>query len=109
MRIISLIVLSFNVFSQETDKFLAVIPKDYYVAKNFNVLNKDNDIVISFQRDGRMTLIKEKDNRIFLKNKKTLQDSENNILAIYKRHKIIFPSRNIVVIEKREKMGGNIS
>ncbi len=105
MSIVLLLVLSFNVFSQEKEKFSTVIPKDYASAGNIILLNKEGDTAMSFYRDGRTTSIKEKKESFFLKKRKVLLDSDNNILALYKRHKIIFPSKNTMVIEKKKKDG----
>lgn len=103
--ILSIFLLFFsNVFSQE-QQFTSIIPKKYSAAEKFSLLNNANDTIISFTRNGRINTIEQNENNYILKKRKILFDSNSDTVAIYKGKKILFPSQDIAVTEKKNRNG----
>ncbi len=100
-----LLILFLPVFSQEREKFTTVIPKCYAHADNMVLLNSKQDTVMTFHREGRISSIQEKKESFLLEKRKVLLDSDNHVLAFYKRRKIVFPSKNKFVLEKKKRKG----
>lgn len=103
--ILSMFILFFSNVSSQEQQFTSIIPKKYSAAEKFSLLNNANDTIISFTRNGRINSIEQDENNYILKKRKILFDSNSDTVAIYKGKKILFPSQNIVVNEKKNRNG----
>jgi hypothetical protein len=95
--------LNRSVFSQSYN-FSTIISRKFDKAAKIALMNK-KDTVILFNRSGSINSIKSTGNNYLLKKRKVLFGSNNDTIAFYKRHNIIFPKENIIVNEKKRKDG----
>jgi len=95
--------LNRSVFSQSYN-FSTIISRKFDKAAKIALMNK-KDTVILFNRSGSINSIKSTGDNYLLKKRKVLFGSNNDTIAFYKRHNIIFPKENIIVNEKKRKDG----
>ncbi len=97
---IGLIFLISNVFAQ-LKLFTSAVPERWREDKKYTIVDKDNKEIISFDRTRKLNVIKMEDKSFYLKKRKELFDSDNNLVATYKKGVINITSDNSVITEKK--------
>ncbi len=97
----TLVLLFLNVFAQE-NQFTSIVPQRDKKLEKYVVLDKDNNPIMSFDKSGGINVIDVNGNAFYLKRKKELFDSNDQLVATYKKGEINIVSNNSVVIEKKK-------
>jgi len=103
--LILLFVFTFSGLFGQQQTYTSVIPRDYKEAGTFALISNKMDTIITFCRKGKINTIETDENNYLLKKRKILINSARDTIAFYKGKKILFPSKNKVVKERKNKDG----